>query len=158
MSRPRRLEGVAYTGPARYFLTFCVHARAPAFTDATVVAQALLHIRRVASRQRFAILAYCFMPDHLHLLVEGTEHTSQLREFARLAKQASGFAYRQATERRLWQDGYYERILRQSEEARQVAAYIVANPCRAGLVATPAEYPFLGSDLWSLEDLLDSVQ
>lgn len=158
MSRPRRLEGVSYTGPARYFLTFCVHARAPAFADPAVVEQALLQIRRVASRRRFAILAYCFMPDHLHLLVEGTDDSSRLTEFARLARQASGFAYKQATGRRLWQDGDYERVLRQSDEARQVAAYILANPSRAGLVRTPAEYPFLGSDVWSLDKLLDSVQ
>ena len=59
---------------------------------------------------------------------------------------------------RLWQDGYYERVLRQEEDAQAFARYIVNNPIRAGLVETPEDYPLIGSDTWTLAELLESVQ
>ena len=39
--------------------------------DAAVVESALAEIARAAVDHQFAVTAYCFMPDHLHLLVEG---------------------------------------------------------------------------------------
>ena len=98
------------------------------------------------------------MPDHVHLLVEAQADTSDLRRFAKLAKQRSGAAHAMATNERLWQEGYYERVLRQSEDAISIARYILANPVRAGLVGAPEDYPYLGSDVWSMEDLLGSIE
>jgi REP element-mobilizing transposase RayT len=37
------------------------------------------------------------MPDHLHLLVEGTHEDSDLKAFVARAKQYSGFYFRQQT-------------------------------------------------------------
>ena len=68
--------------------------------------------RRTALLERFAILAYCLMPDHVHLLVEGLTDTSDLTRFAKMAKQRSGGIYRRRFGKRLWQEGYFERVLR----------------------------------------------
>ena len=157
MSRPTRLCGFDYIGPYRYFLTICVRDRRDAFADAQVVAATLAQFRRIASRCQFAILAYCFMPDHVHVLVEGTSNESDVRAFVKRAKQASGQSYARCARGPLWQEGYYERVLRASEDAKQVARYIVANPIRAQLVATPFEYPHVGSDVWTLAELVGSV-
>ena len=54
-------------------------------------------------------------------------------------------------------EGYYERVVRANDDAREIARYIVANPVRGGLVKNPAEYPHLGSDVWSLKELIDGV-
>ena len=45
---------------------------------------------------------------------------------------------------RLWQRGYYERVLRDEDHTRDVIRYILQNPVRAGLAKSPDEYPFLG--------------
>src|SRR6187401_252276 len=116
MSRPRRLENVSYVGVARYFLTFCVRERRKVFTCDQPVQSALLHIRESARHERFSLFAYCFMPDHVHLLVESTTIASDLRQFVGRAKQYSGAAFALKHGGPLWQAGYYERILRHSED------------------------------------------
>jgi putative transposase len=64
-----------------------------------VVAQIL----RAAADEQFSILAYCFMPDHAHLLIEAGSESSDGRRFITHAKQLSGFHYQMAYGHRLWQ-------------------------------------------------------
>jgi putative transposase len=45
---------------------------------------------------------------------------------------------------KLWQDNYYDHILRKTEDAAGIARYILANPVRKGLVREPEEYQWLG--------------
>ncbi|MFK5927062.1 MAG: hypothetical protein QM483_10570 [Desulfuromusa sp.] len=40
----------------------------------------------------------------------------------------------------IWQKGYHDHALRDDEDLRQVARYIVANPVRAGLVVRAIDY------------------
>ena len=98
------------------------------------------------------------MPDHAHLLVESFSEQANLRKFVDSSKQRSAYAHACAKRERLWQDGYYDRVLRPSEDPKWVARYIFENPVRAKLVATPLDYPFLGSDVWSVEELLASCR
>ena len=157
MSRPRRLLNVSYVGRARYFLTFCTHDRLKAFADPEVAARTLEEFRRTATIERFAILAYCLMPDHVHLLVEGMTEDADLERFAKLAKQRSGGVYRRRRGTRLWQEGYFERVLREHDDTMTIARYIVNNPVRARLVAHPSEYSYVGSDVCGLDALLGSL-
>jgi putative transposase len=128
MSRPKRLANVTYVGRARYFLTFCTFGRLEAFTDSEEAASTLEQFRRTATDEQFAILAYCLMPDHAHLLVEGMSTTSDLRRFVKMAKQRSGGVHRRRCGVRLWQEGYFERVLRDADDARDYAQYIINNP------------------------------
>ena len=57
------------------------------------------------------------MPDHVHLLVEGLTDDADVRAFVAAAKQKSGFDFSVRDGRRLWQKGYYERVLRDEEES-----------------------------------------
>jgi REP element-mobilizing transposase RayT len=155
MSRPKRLDGFDYVGQYRYFLTFCVRDRLPVFRDTQIVEQTLKQLRRTSGLERFAILAYCVMPDHAHLLVEGLEADSDFKRFAKMAKQRSGGAYARSRHARLWQEGYYERVRREDDDTRELARYIINNPVRGDLVESPADYPFLGSDVWSLAELFE---
>jgi putative transposase len=158
MARPRRLPGFCYTGMQRYSFTFCTRQRRRAFAADSTVAAALTRSRQSASEQHFALLAFCVMPDHVHLLIEGLNETSDLQRFAKLAKQRSGADYACTAGEPLWQEGYYEHVLRGDEDAREVARYILENPVRAGLVSTPCAYPHLGSDVWTLQELMEGVE
>jgi REP element-mobilizing transposase RayT len=144
--RSPRLASFSYVGFFRYSLTFCTHRRIPAFTQRDVVLAVLSQIRLTADRFRFAVIAYCFMPDHLHLLVEGLSAASDLRAFADAAKQSSGYRYVRMYGRHLWQASYYDRVLRTDEHTIIVCRYIWRNPVRARLVESPADYPYSGSD------------
>ena len=98
------------------------------------------------------------MADHAHLLIEGLSEASDLAEFAKRFKQCSSYRWKAETGYGLWQRGYFERVLRDDEDTFSVAAYIIANPVRAGLVVDPLTYPFLGSGTMKVEDLALSVQ
>ncbi len=149
-----RLRAFDYLGYQRYFLTICAFERRPAFIVQVHVDRVMLHLRQCTVASAFAILAYCFMPDHLHLLVEGMWASSDLRHLLRLWKQRTAFEWMHTTGEVLWQRGYYDRILRTDEDTAAVAEYILTNPIRAGLVSEIRHYPFLGSDTTSIEDLL----
>ena len=92
------------------------------------------------------MLAYCFMPDHVHLLLEAKEQANLIR-FMKAFKQMSAYRHSRAFSQPLWQKGYYDHILRKEEDVRSVAQYIFENPLRAGLVDSLHEYPFLGGTL-----------
>jgi len=133
----------------------CVRGRECTFTIPTIVAEALEQISVAAKACGFEILAYCFMPDHLHLLVEGQSDDSDLVKFANLLKQRTSFAYRRHERNHLWQKGYFEHVVRDDEMTQTIAKYVLENPVRAGLVKEPLEYPFSGSLVFSKQQLLD---
>jgi REP-associated tyrosine transposase len=154
---PERLPSFEYLGQYRYSLTFCAFERERRFTDADAVELVLSQFLRAATETAFAILAYCFMPDHVHLLIEGRSDTSDAKQFISRARQYSGFYYSQRFKKRLWQRYGYEHVLRSDEAMLDVARYILANPVRAGLVQNPEDYPFSGSGVYELKQLLDGV-
>lgn len=94
------------------------------------------------------------MPDHVHALVRGTSGGADLRRFMKRVKQSSGQIYRRWSNEALWQEGYYDRVVRPEEDLSGIVRYIVENPVRAGLVKSPFDYPFVGSTVWALEELV----
>src|SRR5438105_11972045 len=98
---PPRWTAFNYTGRHRYFFTFPTDRRRPFFTDSAVVDRALAQILRAATHHGFSVIAYCFMPDHLHIVVGGETDRSNCRTFIKAAKQYSGYYHSQATATRL---------------------------------------------------------
>jgi putative transposase len=154
--RPRRLDHHLYIGPQQYFLTICTFERRSHFVETATVTLVHDQFLRTAADFEFAILAYCYMPDHVHLLVEGTAQQSHLPSFVSLAKQRAAFLVKRTLQLRLWQQGYFERVLRDDDDAFNVARYVIQNPVRAGLVQSPGQYPFIGSSILTKEQLIGS--
>jgi putative transposase len=153
-----RLRGFSYLGLHRYSLTFCAHRREPVFTESAIVHPLVAQLMQTATCARFAVIVYCFMPDHLHVLAEGLSESSDLRALVHRWKQVSAFAWKHRTDEQLWQRGYFEHTLRDDEDVFAVARYLITNPLRAGLVSNVLDYPFIGSQTLALRDLVDSVQ
>jgi putative transposase len=154
---PRQLSTFDYRGFHRYFLTFCTFERNRYFDDADSVSTALEQILRAGTQHGFAIFAFCFMPDHVHLLVEGVTEDADLKAFLKSAKQYSGFHFRRKTRNSLWQRYGYERVLRDEEDTPSIIRYMIDNAVRAGLVKAPMDYPFWGSGTCSREALLEYI-
>ena len=154
---PGHLKGFTYFGLHRYSLTFCTAERRRVFTDAAAVELVVQQLVRAAHEHKFSVIAYCFMPDHLHLLVEGISDDSDGRRFIKAFKQYSGFYYSQKCHVTLWQRYGFEHVLRDDETTVEVVKYILANPVRAGLTANIDEYPFVGSLTYELRDLINST-
>lgn len=79
-------------------------------------------------------ICYVIMPDHLHWLME--LHARSLAEAVKLLKGRTAHGFGRA----IWQTNYHDHAIRQNEDLRKVARYIVANPLRAGLVGQIADY------------------
>jgi putative transposase len=155
--RPERLSGFDYIGRHRYFLTFCTFARHRHFTIGERVDMVRSQILRAAAQEDMAVIADCYMPDHLHLLIDGQAIASDGRRFIALAKQLSGYHFQKQVGERLWQRYGYERVLRDEEASLSVARYIFENPVRAGLVEKIADYRFSGSSVYTVEQILEAA-
>ncbi len=115
-------------------------------------------ILRAATDEHVAVIAYCFMPDHVHLLAEGQRDDADCRRFITRAKQFSGFYYKKTFAESLWQRYGYERTLRDEDATLSVARYIVENPVRAGLGKRVSDYPFIGSTVYTVDEILEAIQ
>ncbi|HYT68841.1 MAG TPA: transposase [Vicinamibacterales bacterium] len=148
-----------YRGRYRYVLTFVTFERTAVLTDASIVELVWAQILRAAAEKRFEIIVYCFMPDHLHLIVSGLSDDSDLKAFVKLAKQYAGYYYaRSHNGRKLWQHGSHDHIVRDDVDLRDRVRYVVNNPVAAGLVALANDYPFMGSQRWSRQELTAYVR
>ena len=154
VSRPRRLDGISYVGPAAYFVTTCTLDRRKAFTNNDFCQECVGELLATSRRYGFTTTAYCIMPDHVHYLVSGNRSDTSLPAFVAMWKQRTGFAWHRRAGGRLWQKGYYEHVLRADEAHLPIARYILENPVRAGLVGQARDYPWLGSDQFPIEDIL----
>lgn len=152
---PRHLPAFPYVGFHRYFLTFCTHDRTRVFVRDSTTELVWSQFLRAARQEAFVITACCFMPDHVHLLVEGESDASDLKRFIARAKQFSGYYYARAHGASLWQRYGHEHVLRDDEKSRSVVAYILENPVRASLVRTVHEYRHVRSSRYSVKELIE---
>lgn len=142
--RPR-LKNFDYTGTYAYSITVLTKDRIARFKEDEVVGRLVSILAETARSEKFEILAYCFMPDHLHLLVAGVDDQSNLRKFISLFKQKTGYWYRKNHTENLWHISYYDHALRKEEDIEKAADYILQNPVRRGIVSDFREYSFSGS-------------
>ena len=138
----RNLRQGRFSEPGRsYLITTVTHRRAPIFGDFASARLLTLEMRRCTEEGLADSLAWVVMPDHLHWLVT-IRHSSLAQLMKRLkARSTQAINRHNGHVGRFWQPGYHDRALRQEDDIRAMARYIVANPLRAGLVRRIGEYP-----------------
>jgi putative transposase len=139
--RPR-LKSFDYIGTYAYFITIITIEHAVYFKEPEVVNAVIEILNETARCEGFRIFTYCFMPDHLHLLVIGDDNNSNLKKFINLFKQKSGYWFKKNYNTNLWHVSYYDHVLRKEENIENVSLYILENPVRKGLVLDFKEYPY----------------
>lgn len=99
------------------------------------------------------LLAWVLMPDHWHGLVVLGERRSLSQVVQRLksnsARIINGVA---GTHGAAWQPGFHDHAIRGERNLEAAARYLVANPLRAGIVASLQQYPFWDAE-WGMETL-----
>ena len=144
-----------YQGAKAYSVTITTYRRTPWFGDVAVAEYCAGALKEAADQESFRVYAYCFMPDHLHLLV-GADADANLVRFVKNFKQSTGWWFHnrhlagslKASPTSLWHKSYHDHVVRSEEDLLQVAKYIVGNPVRAGLVESAQDHPFSGSLVW----------
>ena len=140
-----RLPPQNYIGRQAYFITICCDLRRPHLASAHVANRTIALLKECAASQFFFLHAYCAMPDHLHLLVEGSTTGANLLNFIRIFKLRTAFEFRKRHKCRLWEISFYDHILRKADSIEDVACYIWWNPARKGLCGLPSAFPHSGS-------------
>ncbi len=153
--KPNRLPLSTYAEPLAVSLTLATNARREVFAAARWTSVCTRALTRVAERRRALVFAYCFMPDHVHLVVQITGDGSVV-DFVKEFKQRTGYAFKRATGRSLWQRSYYDHVLRRDEDLVAACRYVFANPVRAGLVDREDEFAASGSLVWRRDVLVEA--
>jgi len=146
-----------YDGKRFYFVTFCTQDRKPVFGDAPLVEAIRSVLIESCDVEHFILYAYCFMPDHLHVEVVGSQDSANLQRLVRTFKGRAATEARKLGIRALWQKGFYDHVLRERHGPDCVAHYIFQNPVRKGLVQNWIEWPYSGSEVFAWKELPKST-
>jgi REP element-mobilizing transposase RayT len=106
---------------------------------ARVVAEALLH----GDGTRYALQAWCVMPNHVHALIATNSGT----ELGQIVHAWKRFTTRRINQLRgrigpVWAKDYFDRYIRNDAQFESTKRYIEGNPVTAGLCAKPEAWPF----------------
>jgi len=94
-------------------------------------------------REWWNILAFVVMPDHYHLVIRlGETHTLD-QAMAIVNRTVSRQIHKgQENKDRFWQDGFYDRCIRNHEKLNDYVTYVHLNPVRKGLVEYMEDWPY----------------
>jgi len=152
-----RLPDNNYKGEISVAFTLCVENRFELFRNPSIVGIFTDILKAIVERFSCIVPAYCFMPDHLHLIVAGINGNADSLRCIKTYKQKSGYWLAKHLNNACWQKDFYDHILRKDENLINVVKYIFDNPVRKGLVAHWQDYPFKGSIGYSLDEILQSL-
>ncbi|HEV7667333.1 MAG TPA: transposase [Thermoanaerobaculia bacterium] len=110
---------------------------------AETMENAMLHF----DGQRYRVLAWCIMPNHVHALIEPVAPLGGIvqswKSFTgRWALAHSAELGLNTPERSFWMREYWDRYIRDGKHLRQVIEYIHQNPVKAGLCPSPQAWPW----------------
>ena len=118
-----------------------------------LVAQLVQNALHYFHGQRYQLLAWCIMPNHVHVLVQpryplgkivqGWKSVTSRQVLARHESLQLGIPDPQ----RLWMRDYWDRYIRDEDHLASVIEYIHRNPVTAGLCRQPGEWRW--SSAWS---------
>jgi putative transposase len=143
--RPHRLSREDYYGEITAVFTICVSESQPLFHEHEVVKTFVDILRETTDKHDCWVIIYCFMPDHVHLILQGLSPKSDLWKAVVDFKQRSGYWLRQHRNQFHWQKGFFDHVIRKNDDLGSQIRYIAQNPVRKGLVKSWVEYPHTGS-------------
>lgn len=135
-----------------FFVTICTANKQPYFSDPKISNEIVneLEYRRITREIR--LFCYCIMPDHIHLLISLEENYIKKRgAFGERTLQNWVSAFKRYTSRvlgkmydvkPLWQQNFYDHVIRRDESLIEICQYILNNPVRKGMVSIWEEYPY----------------
>ena len=131
-----------------YAITKVVDQRRRVLATDEIADRIIACLRYMRHEEKIKLFAFSIMPDHLHLslcLMPGEEIFAVVRDFSKFTSR--GINQLLATRGKLWQEGFFDRRIRNREELGDRCEYIEHNPVRAGpvragLVASAQQWPY----------------
>ena len=120
---------------AHYLVTAATQRRQPVFTNFNNACCASRHFYHPRVSELATTFAFVVMPDHIHWLIQLNGDLSEaVRRYKTYVSLSIG--------RRIWQDGFHDRMIKDETSLKAAARYIVANPLRANLVNDIGKYGY----------------
>lgn len=161
----QNIENIAdeiYREQKRYFariertLDACQHG--PDWLRRSSIANLVVNRIREADGNAYELLAYCIMPNHVHLVIDTanqldelnpkeaitTDNYQQLYRTLGSIKGGSAFEANRLLNRKgaFWQSESYDHYVRDAGELDRIIEYVVQNPVKAGLVTNWQDWPY----------------
>jgi len=132
-----------------YFFTLVTYHRQPIFSSSSHCHHLLAAVKHVANYHPFELLAYCILPDHIHVIMALPEHDFNYSTRISLIKRRFTRQYineldwqppkRESYEKRqesgVWQRRFWEHFIRDEEDLHRHIDYVHYNPVKHGLVS-----------------------
>jgi putative transposase len=151
-TRPHRLPDECYRGLVTVAFTCCIKDKKQSIAKAEIVLPCSEILFAEARQWGCEVLAYVFMPDHCHILLQGKSERTDTLKAAESFKQKSGFWFSKYYHRVEWQKSFFDHILRTDEDTDKHMRYILENPVRKEIVKDWKEYPWKGSSVYDLNE------
>jgi len=132
-------------GGSVYFITFSTKK----IELPEVCRMTILDACRFWDGKKIRLHLVCVMPDHVHALIEPLEETPGVyHDLSKVLHSIKSFTAHEINKmmRRsgpLWEEESWDRIIRDEKDYYEKWQYIVNNPVKAGLSASPEQYAFL---------------
>ena len=144
-ARKHRLPRKCYQGEIWGSFTLSVENKQPLFTDHKIVDKFVSFLDISRKRNECIVLLYTFMPDHIHMVLQGQSDQVDLWKGIVDFKQKAGFYFQKSQIPYPLQKDFYDHIIRKEDDLVLQIRYIAENPVRRGLVNHWQDYPFTGS-------------
>ncbi len=104
-------------------------------------ARLAIALARMRQKQRFALTAWVFLPDHWHAIIY-PPHPISISRAMSAVKVSSTIAINHARNEKgeLWQERFFDHALGTVKEYWETVEYIHLNPVRRGLVKRPEQW------------------
>lgn len=126
-----------------YFITTVVKERKKLLLDESICSLILKDLEFYRKKYQFELHGYVIMPDHMHFLLSMGENgniSKIMHDFkSHTAQEINKVLKRKGA---LWQEGFYDHIIRDERDFRKRIDYIHKNPLTAGLVKDLSNYPY----------------
>ena len=129
----------AFQPGGSFFFTVVTAHRRPVFATATAVDLLRDAFSAVRHQRSFAIDAIVILPDHLHCIWTLPEGDADFMTRWRLIK--TWFSKRYDLEN-VWQQRYWEHVLRDERDLAKHVDYIHYNPVKHGFVSKAIDWPY----------------
>ena len=141
--KPHRLSQYDYRTPGAYFVTFCTKDRRPVLsqirTGTSVVCPPEINLSRIgifldsaiaqipARYPSVSVEQYVIMPNHIHMLLRLTSEDGP--SLSQIVQQLKGYVTKQCGFP-VWQEKYYDHVIRDESDFLTKYQYICNNPAR----------------------------
>jgi len=140
-----RLDRIWIRDPI-YFLTICSYRRKPILDQAVIAKLLMREWRRARPQHGWAIGRYVIMPDHVHFFCAAEAEAKPLSVFVGSWKEwtSKGIKNALSLTSPVWQEEFFDHVLRSCESYSEKWNYVRDNPVRAQLVSKADDWPYQG--------------